>query len=196
MLSPETPLLKNHESLSITNESQFKKTRNPKLKMLAPLCYQRVNLETDAKTLYYSLLKLKYSLSIHLKHKREYASLDSSHRNHTIRISNRSIVLCILRDAFLELFCIFGDCYVSRMLDAEVTKSLIGALFCESCIFALLKIKSLLWEYKMCSVFFFRNLNSLSNLYFFFSFLVFFKYCCKRSHYFFHPCANLCKLYE
>ena len=46
-------------------------TMSPKLKMHAPLCNQRVNLETDAKTLYYSLLKLKYSLSIYLKHKRE-----------------------------------------------------------------------------------------------------------------------------
>ena len=37
--------------------------------MLRPLCNQTVNLETDAKTLYYSLLKLKYSPSIYLKHK-------------------------------------------------------------------------------------------------------------------------------
>ena len=29
--------------------------------MLGPLCNQTVNLETDANTLYYSLLKLKYS---------------------------------------------------------------------------------------------------------------------------------------
>ena len=58
MVSPETDLVKNHESLSITNESQFKKTRRPTLKMLGPLCNQIVNLETDAKTFYYSLLKL------------------------------------------------------------------------------------------------------------------------------------------
>ena len=69
----------------------FKKTRSPKLKMLAPLRNQRVNLETDTKTLYYSLPKLKYSLSLYLKHKREYASLDSSHRNHTIRIFYQKI---------------------------------------------------------------------------------------------------------
>ena len=64
------------------------------------------------------------------------------------------IVLCILRNAFHELFCIFGDFYVSGMQNAEVTKSLIRALFCESRIFALLKIKSWLWENKMCSGFF------------------------------------------
>ena len=34
MVSPGTHLVKNHELLSITNESQFKKTRNPKLKMV------------------------------------------------------------------------------------------------------------------------------------------------------------------
>ena len=64
------------------------------------------------------------------------------------------IVLCILQNAFHELFCIFGDFYVPGMQNAEVTKSLIRALFCESRIFALLKIKSWLWENKMCSGFF------------------------------------------
>ena len=34
MVSPGTHFVKNHESLSITNESQLKKTRNPKLTML------------------------------------------------------------------------------------------------------------------------------------------------------------------
>ena len=42
------------------------------MKMLAPLCtcIQVVNLETDDKTLYRSLLKLKYS-PIYLKHKKD-----------------------------------------------------------------------------------------------------------------------------
>ena len=52
MVSPGTHLVKNHESLSITNESQFKKTGSPKLKMLRPLCNQTVDLEKNAKTLY------------------------------------------------------------------------------------------------------------------------------------------------
>ena len=56
-----THLVKNHESESTTNESQFKKTKSLKLKMLGPLCNQTVNLKTDSKTLYYSLLILKYS---------------------------------------------------------------------------------------------------------------------------------------
>ena len=62
MVSPGTHLVKTHESLSITNESQFKKSRSPKLKMLGPLYNQAVNMETDAKSLYYSLLKLKIVL--------------------------------------------------------------------------------------------------------------------------------------
>ena len=38
MVNPRTHLVKNHESQSITNESQFKKTKSPNLKMLEPLC--------------------------------------------------------------------------------------------------------------------------------------------------------------
>ena len=34
------------------------------------VCDQTVNLEIDAKTLYHSLLKLKYSPSIYLEHKK------------------------------------------------------------------------------------------------------------------------------
>ena len=38
--------------------------KKTKLKKLGLLCNQTVNLETDAKTLYYNLLKLRYSPSI------------------------------------------------------------------------------------------------------------------------------------
>ena len=48
MVSPGTHLVKNHESLSITNESQCKKMR-PKLKMLGPLCNQTVKLKQTPK---------------------------------------------------------------------------------------------------------------------------------------------------
>jgi len=58
MVSLGTRLVKTHESLFRTNESQFKKSS--KLKMLGPFCSQTVNLKTDPKTLYYSILKLKY----------------------------------------------------------------------------------------------------------------------------------------
>ena len=52
MVSPGTHLVKNHASLYITNENQFRETRSPKLKMLRRLCNQTVNLETDTKSLY------------------------------------------------------------------------------------------------------------------------------------------------
>ena len=51
-MSPGTHLVINHESQSRTNEFQ---------------CNQTVNLKTDSRTLYYSILKLKHSPSV-LKH--------------------------------------------------------------------------------------------------------------------------------
>ena len=69
MVCPRSHLVKNHEFQSITNESQFKKKKQEV--MLGPLCNQTVNLETDAKTLNYSLLKLKYNPSIYFKHKKD-----------------------------------------------------------------------------------------------------------------------------
>ena len=92
-------------------------------------CNKSVNLENDAKTLFYSLLKLKYSPSKYLEHKKDlskHASLNNTHRNHSFlpykKSSNRSIVwlLCILR----------GACHVLHLWgflsarDAEVTESL------------------------------------------------------------------------
>ena len=68
IVSPGTHLVKTNESLSIPrgfnkpSESQFKKPGSPKLKMLGPLFNQTVNMQTDAKSLYYSLLKLKIVL--------------------------------------------------------------------------------------------------------------------------------------
>ena len=62
MVSPGTHLIKNHETMSITNELLLKTTRGHKLKVLEPSCNQTVNLETDDKTLYCRLLKLKYRL--------------------------------------------------------------------------------------------------------------------------------------
>ena len=67
MVCPRPHLAKNHEFQSITNESQFKKKQGV---MLGPLCNQTVNLEADAKTLNYCLLKLKHNPSIYFKHKK------------------------------------------------------------------------------------------------------------------------------
>ena len=98
-----------------------KKPRSPKLKMLGHLCNQTVNLETDAKTLHYSLLKLKRSPSIkHNKDWKKYAS--SSNRNDMNRIFYQNF--CVLWDICHDLFCVFGDFIMSGTQDTEVTKSL------------------------------------------------------------------------
>ena len=107
MVSPGTHLVKNHESLFRTNESQLKRT-NLKLKTLGPLSNQTVNLKTDSKTLYQSILKLQYSPSI-LRHNnglKKYASLNNSHNNchrnymsgifYKYTSSDRSMDLCVL----------------------------------------------------------------------------------------------------
>ena len=43
---------------------------------------------------------------------------------HSLASSDRSINLCILRNACHELFCVLRDFYASGTQDAEVTKSL------------------------------------------------------------------------
>ena len=40
-----------------------------------------------------------------------------------IKSSNSSIVLCVLRDAYHELFCVFGDFHASRTQGTEAAKS-------------------------------------------------------------------------
>ena len=54
MVRPGTHLVKHRESLSITNESQFIKTRRPKLKLLGLLCIKPDSSawETNSKTLF------------------------------------------------------------------------------------------------------------------------------------------------
>ena len=143
IVSSGTHLVKNHESQSRTNESAFKKKKtSPKLKMLGPLRNQTVNLKTDSKTLYYSILKFIYSPSI-LKHNKGWLFRISQkphpiivynyHRNYmngTFRTTNtqscsdQSIDLCVLWDACHELFCTCDDFYASGAQDTEVTKSL------------------------------------------------------------------------
>ena len=101
--------------------------------MLGSLCNQTVNLKTDSKNLYYSVLKLKYGLSIskHNKGWKIYALLSNSHnaveitgtvriflQTHMFILTDRSL------DACHELVCIFKDFFASGMQDAELTKSL------------------------------------------------------------------------
>ena len=75
MVSPGTHLVNSQESLSITSESQL----GNKESLVENAWYgpfnQTVNLETDTKTLNYSLLKSKYSPSTYLKPKKTEISI-------------------------------------------------------------------------------------------------------------------------
>ena len=79
-------------------------------------------METDAKTLYYSLLKLKYSPSIYLKHKKTPKKKNicifkqqpqKTHEQDILaaeKSSNRSIVLCVQSHGthFMNYFASLG----------------------------------------------------------------------------------------
>ena len=75
MVSPGTHLVNSQESLSISSESQLENKES----LIENAWYgpfnQTVNLETDTRTPYYSLLKSKYSPSIYLKHKKTKISI-------------------------------------------------------------------------------------------------------------------------
>ena len=79
MMNSGTHLVRNHESQSRTNESQLKKNES-KMENVWAFMYQpqTVNLKTHSKTLYYSILKLKYSSSI-LKQKSTKAKTNMHH---------------------------------------------------------------------------------------------------------------------
>ena len=75
MVTPGTHLVNSQEYLSISSESQLENKEN----LIENAWYgpfnQTFNLETDTKTLNYSLLKSKYSPSIYLKHKKTKISI-------------------------------------------------------------------------------------------------------------------------
>ena len=75
MVSPGTHLVNSQESLSISSESQLENKES----LIENAWYgpfnQTVNLETDTKTLNYSLLKSKYSPSTYLKPKKTEISI-------------------------------------------------------------------------------------------------------------------------
>ena len=75
MVSPGTHLVNSQGSLSITSESQLENKESLIENAWYGPFYQTVNLETDTKTLNYSLLKSKYS-PLYLKHKKTKISID------------------------------------------------------------------------------------------------------------------------
>ena len=123
--------MKSHESQSRTIEAQFLKQRARNWKCLVLCVTRTVNLKTDFKTLYTvywnkNILHLFLSTTQTKRNKRRWTTATAITRTgyYSKKSSNRSIVLCVLRDACHELFCVFGDFYASVTRDAEVTKSL------------------------------------------------------------------------
>ena len=106
--------------------------------MLGPLCNHSVDLRTDSKTLYYSILKLKYSPSIskHNKGWKKYALLNNGHNNcqrnymNKLDISTDTLVqidwsiFASYRMYVTNIIFVFGDFYASGTQDSEVKKSL------------------------------------------------------------------------
>ena len=80
MVSPGTHLVQNHQSQSRTCDRVPVKKNESKMENVWAFMYQpqTVNLKTHSKTLYYSILKLKYSSSI-LKQKSTKAKTNMHH---------------------------------------------------------------------------------------------------------------------
>ena len=99
MVSPGTHLVKIHEPQFTTIESQFK-NKSP-----GSLYNHTVNLKTDSKTLYYSLLNYEYTPSIvkHNKEKKKFVSLNNNHKNNHRNHTNRTFFKNILRSIDLSL---------------------------------------------------------------------------------------------
>ena len=130
MVSPVVHLEKNYEFQSRTIESQFKK-RCPQSKTLGPLCNQTANLKTSSSSSS-NLFNTVYTSTFQLKDRKRLKLLrivkqqpQKSHEDILQKtFSNWSIDLGVLRDRCDQLFCVFGDFYVSGTQDAGVTKSL------------------------------------------------------------------------
>ena len=96
--------------------------------MLGSLCNQTVNLKTDSQTLYYSILKLKYSSSIKAKrnmHHQTTSIRTATEITWTGYCSKKMYVqidwlidVWVLQDACCELFCVFWGFHVSGKQDA------------------------------------------------------------------------------
>ena len=112
-------LVKNHESQSITNESQLKKKRVWNWKFLG-LYETRQFIRRQ--TLYYSILKSKYSPSILIYNKglKKYVSLNNSHNNCHRNYTNGTNAMTY-----------HASFYASGTQDEEVKKSLRGMKKCK-----------------------------------------------------------------
>ena len=98
------------------------KAVSPKLKMRGPLCSQTVNLKTDSKTLYYSILTLKHSLQEGYK---KYALLNNSHNNCHSNYTNRNY--------FYKNTCSYRSTSAFYGMHAMNYFASLGIFMCQAC---------------------------------------------------------------
>ena len=129
MVSPGTHREKYHESLSRTNESQYKKNESlgqliwrqtPKL-CITVYWNKNISFYCQAQQKLKEIWVLKQQLQ---EQPLKSLKRDILQKHFTKTSSDQSINLCILWDVYHKLFCIFGNFYESGTEDAEVTKSL------------------------------------------------------------------------
>ena len=140
-----------HESLSRTNESQFKKQRVQSSKCLGLSCIQTVNMKADSKTLYYSILKLTYSPPSLLKSQEKRNGHNNCYRNHSNRIIYQNIQSIFVDRMPWVNFNPWGF-YASGTRNAEVSitegKFTSAAFFC--CLFLFSPFSSSLPDTQRC----------------------------------------------
>ena len=134
MVSPGTHLEKYHESLSRTNESQFKNKESLGLYVTTRLIWQQtpklcITVYWNKNISFYYQAQQKLKEIWVLRQQPQEQPLKSHkqdilQKHFTKTSSDQSINLCVLWDAYQKLFCIFGNFYESGTQGAEVTKSL------------------------------------------------------------------------
>ena len=134
MVSPGTHLEKYHESLSRTNESQFKNKESLGLYVTTQLIWRQtpklcITVYWNRNISFYCQAQQKLKEIRVLKQQPQEQPLkslkqDILQKHFTKTSSGQSINLCIPWDVYHKLFCIFGNFYEPGTEDAEVTKSL------------------------------------------------------------------------
>ena len=134
MVSPGTHLEKYHESLSRTNESQFKNNEFLDLYVTTQLIWRQtpklcITVYWNRNISFYCQAQQKLKEIRVLKQQPQEQPLkslkqDILQKHFTKTSSGQSINLCIPWDVYHKLFCIFGNFYEPGTEDAEVTKSL------------------------------------------------------------------------
>ena len=134
MVSPGTRLEKYHESLSRTNESQFKNNEFLRLYVTTQLIWRQtpklcITVYWNKNISFYCQAQQKLKEIRVLKQQPQEQPLkslkqDILQKHFTKTSSGQSINLCIPWDVYHKLFCIFGNFYEPGTEDAEVTKSL------------------------------------------------------------------------